>query len=267
MKRDTYFDNKVIWITGASSGIGLEMAKQLDLLGAKLILSSRNIEALNTLKTKLSSPEKHFVCALDLEKSSEFEKITQSIIEKYSKIDILINNGGISQRANAMKTSLEVDRKIMEVNYFGNIALSKCVLPYMLQSGRGQIVVVSSIAGKFGFYLRSAYSASKHALHGFYESLAMEEFNNGIRVTMVCPAKINTPISVNAINEKGTKSGIMDNNQRKGMPVSTCVKKIIRAIKHQKHEVIIGGEGVFAIKLKAFIPSLFRKLIRKQSAT
>jgi len=267
MNNQNYFKNKVIWITGASSGIGKEVAKQLDLLDATLILSSRNTEALNVLKNNLSNPQRHHVCTLDLEKSSEFEQITKSIINQFNHIDILINNGGISQRSIASKTDLEIDRKIMEINYFGNIALTKSILPYMIKVKSGHIVAVSSISGKFGFFLRSAYSASKHALHGFYESLAMEELENGINVTMICPGKINTPISLNAINEKGEKTGVMDANQRQGMPVSTCVKKMLYAIKNKKREVIIGREGVLALKIKAFFPWLFQKIIQKQSPT
>ena len=229
MNTKTYFDNKVVWITGASSGIGKEFCIQLDKMGAILILSSRNKNALVALKESLSHSEKHQIQVLDLENSSEFKNMTDSIISSHKKIDLLINNGGISQRSNVAETDLSIDRKIMEVNFFGNVALSKAVLPHMIENKSGHIVVISSIAGKFGFFLRSAYSASKHALHGFYESLALEQKDNGINITMVCPGKINTPISKNALNKDGQKNGKMDDNQRLGLPVSKCVKKILKA--------------------------------------
>ncbi len=227
MNTKTYFDNKVVWITGASSGIGKEFCIQLDQMGAILILSSRNENALVALKESLSHSEKHQIQVLDLEDSSEFKNMTDSIISSHKKIDLLINNGGISQRSNVAETDLSIDRKIMEINFFGNVALSKAVLPHMIKNKSGHIVVISSIAGKFGFFLRSAYSASKHALHGFYESLALEQKDNGINITIVCPGKINTPISTNALNKKGEKNGQMDDNQRHG-PTSfkMCEKNI-----------------------------------------
>lgn len=267
MNTRTYFENKVVWITGASSGIGKEFCIQLDQMGAILILSSRNENALVELQESLSHSEKHQIQVLDLEDSSEFKSMTESIISSHKKIDLLINNGGISQRSNVADTSLSIDRKIMEVNFFGNVALSKAVLPHMIKNKSGHIVVISSIAGKFGFFLRSAYSASKHALHGFYESLALEQKENGINVTMVCPGKINTPISTNALNKEGKRNGQMDDNQRLGLPVSKCVKKILKDIAKKKEESFVGGKEIYAVRIKNLFPRIFRKIIRKQSPT
>jgi short-subunit dehydrogenase len=155
----------------------------------------------------------------------------------------------------------------MEINYFGNIALTKAVLPYMIKQKSGHIIPISSIAGKFGFYLRSAYSASKHALFGFYESLLLEEAKNGVHVTIACPGKINTNISMNALNGKGDKHGVMDHNQSTGMPVEVCVRELLLAVKKNKKEVLIGNKEIKAVTLKRFFPSLFWKVIKKQSAT
>ena len=267
MNTKTYFDNKVVWITGASSGIGKEFCIQLDQMGAILILSSRNKNALVELKESLSHSEKHQIQVLDLEDSSEFKNMTDSILSSHKKIDLLINNGGISQRSNVADTDLSIDRKIMEVNFFGNVALSKAALPHMIKNKSGHIVVISSIAGKFGFFLRSAYSASKHALHGFYESLALEQKDNGINITIVCPGKINTPISTNALNKEGEKNGQMDDNQRHGLPVSKCVKKILKDVAKKKEESFVGGKEIYAVKIKNLFPRIFRKIIRKQSPT
>jgi dehydrogenase/reductase SDR family protein 7B len=262
-----YFENKVIWITGASSGIGEELARQLANHGATLILSARNLGKLNAVKESLVNSMNHFVLTLDLEKSEEFEFKMQEVVEKYGRIDILVNNGGISQRGNAFETSMEVNRKIMEVDFFGNIALTKAVLPIMQNQKFGQILVISSIAGKFGFFLRSAYSAAKHALHGYYESLALEEEKNGISVTIVCPGKINTHISINAVNSEGNRHGIMDHNQETGMSVNVCVNQILKALQFKKREVLIGNKEIWAVTIKRFFPSLFWKIIKKQSAT
>lgn len=260
------FNDKVVWVTGASSGIGKELAIQLANQNAKVILSARNSEQLETVKESLKSPEKHLVLSLDLSNQENFSELTQKVLNQYSKIDYLFNSGGVSQRSEASETGLDVDRKIMEINFFGNIALTKAVLPQMQKQKSGHIVVTSSIAGKFGFYLRSAYSASKHALHGFYESLLLEEAKNNIAVTIVCPGKINTPISTNAITKDGSTHGEMDHNQVTGMSVEECVSKMLLAVQKEKKEVLIGNKEIKAVTLKRFLPKLFWKVISKQSA-
>ncbi|MFM6935248.1 MAG: SDR family oxidoreductase [Flavobacteriales bacterium] len=263
----SYFNQKVVWITGASSGIGEELVRQLDRAGAQLILSARNVEKLNEIKSSLSNATKHMVVPLDLAHAENVQDLAQQIVQSYGRIDLLINNGGISQRATAHDTSLEVSRKIMEVNFFGNIALTKAVLPIFRQQQAGQILVISSIAGKFGFHLRSTYSASKHALMGYYESLVMEEMSYGLKVTVACPGKINTPISTNAVTGEGKVHGQMDHNQATGMPVSECVSQLLQALVKNKHEVLIGNKELLAVQLKRFVPWLFWKLIPKQSPT
>ncbi|MBM3186504.1 MAG: SDR family oxidoreductase [Bacteroidetes bacterium] len=263
----SYFENKVIWITGASSGIGEELAHQFAHKGALLVLSARNEAKLILIKDALANHSKHIVLPLDLEKSEEFETLAKAVFDRFGRIDILVNNGGVSQRANAFETSMEVNRKIMEIDFFGNIALTKVVLPFMQKQKSGQILIMSSIAGKFGFFLRSAYSAAKHALHGYYESLALEEEHNGISVTIVCPGKINTPISTNAINAEGNKHGIMDHNQKTGMPVDVCVNQMLKALEKKKREVLIGNKEIWAVRIKRFFPLLFWKIIKNQSPT
>lgn len=263
-----YFHHKVVWVTGASSGIGKEIAIQLANQGAFLVLSARKEHELSKLKGQLTQSEKHLVLPLDLEKSDNFSNLAKQIIEKFGRIDLLVNNGGVSQRANASETPIEVDRRIMEINYFGNIALTKAVLPYFQQQKSGQIVVISSIAGKFGFYLRSAYSAAKHALHGFYESLALEEAKNNIQVTIACPGKINTEISKHALTAEGTAHGLMDHNQATGMPVEECVSILLNAVEKKKKEILIGNREIKAVIIRRFLPvNLFWKIISKQKAT
>lgn len=263
----SYFHQKVVWITGASSGIGEELARQLDRAGAHLILSARNVEKLNELKESLQHKEQHLVVQVDLAETSNVGLLAQQIVSHYGRIDVLINNGGISQRATAYDTTMDVNRQIMEVNFFGNIAITKAVLPIFRQQQSGQILVISSIAGKFGFHLRSAYSASKHALFGYYESLVMEESDYNLKVTVACPGKINTPISTNAVTAEGKAHGQMDHNQATGMPVEVCVDQLLNALVKNKHEVLIGNKELLAVKLKRFLPRLFWKIIPKQSAT
>lgn len=262
-----YFQDKVVWITGASSGIGEEMVRQCAAKGATVVLSARNIDRLEEIRLSLNNAEKHLVLSLDLENSSNFPELSELIKEKFGKIDFLFNNGGISQRSMVHETPLEIDRRLMEINYFGNIALTKAVLPIFREQKSGHIVVISSIAGKFGFYLRSAYSASKHALHGFYESLLLEEAHNNIYVTIACPGKINTNISVHALNASGEQHGKMDHNQATGMPAEECVSILLKAVENRKKEILIGNKEIKAVTLKRFFPKLFWKVIAKQSAT
>jgi dehydrogenase/reductase SDR family protein 7B len=240
------FQNKIVLITGASSGIGRALALAFNKLGAIVIGTSRKQIELVKFKNEFSNPENFYAVELDLEKSEHFTAIVQGLISKFGKIDVLINNGGLSQRSNARDTSLEIDRKIMEINYFGNIALTKAVLPSMQKNKSGQIIVISSIAGKFGFYLRSAYSASKHALHGFYESLRMEEEENGINVLIVCPGKIAT---------KQTQDGVS---------AEYCAQEIVKGLLAKKEEIFIGGKEIKSVKVKRLFPKLFGKIIRKQ---
>lgn len=262
-----YFTSKIIWITGASSGIGEELAIQLSRSGAKVVLSARNKVALEQVLKKMANSEKHLILPLDLEKQVEFPALLQMILDKYGRIDMLFNNGGLSQRSEVHETSMEVDRKIMEINYFGNIALTKTVLPYFRKQQSGHIIITSSVAGKFGFFLRSAYSASKHALQGYYESLLLEEAKNNIAVTILFPGKINTPISMSALQGNGEKHNAMDHNQATGMPVSECVQKILLAVSKKKKEVLIGNREIYAVYIKRFLPALFWKIIKNEKAT
>lgn len=258
---------KIAWVTGASSGIGEEICKQLAQQGFHLILSARNAAKLDLIKNSLHNSDKHLVAPLDLEDASNFKSLTDTVVSRFGKIDFVYHCGGISQRAEACETSIDIDRRIMEINYFGTIALTKAILPIMQAQKHGHIVVISSIAGKFGFYLRSAYSAAKHALHGFFESLALEEAKNNIAVTIACPGKINTPISMSALNKDGVAHGEMDHNQATGMPVDVCVALLLKAVKERKREILIGNKEIKAVTLKRFFPNLFWKVIAKQKAT
>ena len=261
------FKNKVVWITGATSGIGEALAKEFALQGAKIIISSRRIEELERVKNLLKLPEGDLlILPLDLEDLSNINILSQLVINKFGRIDILVNNGGISQRSLTKDTSIETDRKLMEVNFFGTVALTKSVLPYFLKQKGGHIVVVSSIVGKFGFHLRSAYAASKHALHGFFESLRMEIYNENVKVLIVCPGKIRTNISINAYTGDGSKHGKMDDSTNKGLSPEDCARKILKGIENNKEEILIGGNDIKAVFLKRFFPTLFYIIIRKQKA-
>ncbi|MCE3279603.1 MAG: short-chain dehydrogenase/reductase [Bacteroidetes bacterium] len=259
------FTDKVVWITGASSGIGEALVHAFAVEGAKLVISARRKEELE--RVQIASGLNHqnsLILPLDLSDTKNINDLTQQIINKFGRIDILVNNGGISQRALTKDTSLDIDRQIMEVNFFGTVAITKSVLPYMLKQKSGHIIAMSSIAGKFGFYFRSAYSASKHALHGFFESLRMEIYNDNVKVLVVCPGKIKTNISVNAVTGSGGKHAIMDQSTNEGLSAEECAKQILKAIKANEEEIFIGGKELKAIWIKRFFPKLFSKMIRRQ---
>ena len=259
------FKDKVIWITGASSGIGEALAIELAKSEARLILSARRADELKRVGTLTKLPDLDLmILPFDLSDTSKASSFAAQVINKFGRIDILINNGGQSQRCEAIQTDEPTERKLFEVNYFSAVNLSKAVLPYMIRQKGGQIVVISSIAGKFGFYLRSSYSAAKHALHGYFESLRLETEKKGIKVLMVCPGKIKTNISLNAASASSIH-GKMDESHENAMSAEEAAKRIIRGISDNEEEIFIGGRELKAITLKRFFPKKFWNVIRKQS--
>ena len=260
--------NKIIWITGASSGIGKSLAIALSKLDTKLILSSRNESTLNEVKTLCENPETIKILPLDLEDYSKFDKTVSEAISFFGKIDILVNNGGISQRSLAIDTTIEVDKLIMDINYTGTVALSKALLPHFISNNSGHYVITTSVVGKVATPLRSSYSASKHALHGFFDSLRAEIHKHNIDVTLVCPGYVKTNVSMNALTGNGTKQNSMDTATKNGIPADVFSKRMIRAIKKRKKEVVIGGfKETGSVYLKRFFPSILAKLVRKVNVT
>ena len=213
--------NRVIWLTGASSGIGEALTYELAKKGARLIISARRKEELEKVKGNCDSAAQANIriLPLDLTVTSTLSLSVEAAVQTFGHIDILINNGGISQRSFVKDTSLDVDRRIMEVNYFGAIALTKFLLPHFLKQKGGHFVVVSSLTGKFGTPYRSGYAASKHALHGFYDSLRAELWKENIKVTMIAPGFIHTPITLSALTGDGSPLNKMDEAQYRGKPV------------------------------------------------
>lgn len=262
------FTNKVVWITGASSGIGKALAIQLSKLDAKLILSARNEEKLQTVKQECENSEMIKILPLDLEDYSNFKDKVTEAINCFGRIDILVNNGGISQRSLANETSIAVDKRIMDINYLGTVALTKALLPHFIENKNGQFVITTSIVGKMGTPLRSSYAASKHALHGFFDSLRAENYKNNISVTLVCPGFVKTNVSINALTGNGTAQNKMDVATQNGIAPNRFAKLMAKAIYTKKEEVYIAGakekSGVY---VKRFFPKLLSIMIRKLSVT
>lgn len=262
------FENKVVWITGASSGIGRAIALKLSYYEVKLILSSRNIEKLEEVRALCQKPENVKILSMDLTQTTEAKNWVKDALGLFNGVDLLINNAGISQRSLAADTGIEVDERIFRINYFGTVALTKALLPHFIGKNDGYIVVITSVVGRVGTPLRSSYSASKHALHGFFDSLRAEVFDENIRISLICPGFVNTNVSMNALTADGSEQGTMDEATAKGLSPEFFADKAVKAMKKEKQEVVIGGKlEVLAVYLKRFFPLILSKMLRKVKVT
>tara|TARA_B100000780_G_scaffold259173_1_gene210019 strand:- start:747 stop:1523 length:777 start_codon:yes stop_codon:yes gene_type:complete len=252
---------KTVWITGASSGIGEALAREYAAKGYQLVLSARNEQKLEALGKELNTP--CLIAPLDLEYPETLKKTAERVIKEVDKVDILINNGGISQRGLALDTKLDTERRIMEIDFFGTVELTRYVAKHMVEKGGGKIAVTSSLVGIISSPYRTAYSAAKHALHGYFDGLRAELHDKNIQITILCPGFIKTDVSVNALNESGERLNKMDDAQANGMEPSVLAKKIYKSIENGKEEAYFGGKEVMAIYLKRFVPGIFSKILLK----
>jgi dehydrogenase/reductase SDR family protein 7B len=260
------FKNKIVWITGASSGIGEALAYEFTREGARTILSSNEPEELERVKKRCEEMGgESSVLFLDLLDSSSLEKAAKTVVDRFGGIDILINNAGISHRSKVNETDINFDRKIMEIDFFSYVILTKSILPHMIERGGGQIAVTSSLSGLFGFPLRSAYVAAKHAVKGYFETISIELRDKNIFVTIAYPGRIRTNISFRALTKDGTEQGMMDKSLAAGMPVDKCARKYLNAIYKKKREVLIGGKEIIMAYIRRFFPWLFWRMVNNVS--
>ena len=259
-----YFVNNTVWITGASSGIGEALCIALAKEGANLVISARREEELNRVAA-LCTQTKVLVLPIDLSRIEHPQLLMDSIVASFGGVDILINNAGISQRGKALQTDISIDRMLMEVNFMSAVVLTKLVLPSMVKKNGGQIIAISSILGDFGLPLHSTYAAAKHALNGFFESLAEELATTNIGVTLISPGFIKTKVAINAITETGTTYNIDSPAQEKGMEPAVCAKKIIQAIIQQKRKKYIGGIELLFVPIHHYAPRFFYWVMKKLS--
>ncbi len=259
------FAGRVVWITGASSGIGEALAHAFAAEGARVVLSSRRPAELERVRQALPRAAEHWCVPLDLAQAASFPAIVAEVLRLAGRIDVLVNNGGVSQRALAVEATLEVERALMEVDYFGPVALTKAVLPAMLAQRAGHVVVVSSVMGYVGTPGRSTYAAAKHALHGYFDSLRAEIWRDGIRVTLVCPGYVLTQVSANAVGPRGEKHGVTDGTHERGISPERVARATLNAIVRGKEEIAIGGTERWAILLKRLLPGVASRVIRKMT--
>jgi len=262
------FQNKVVWITGASSGIGEALTYALHRQGARLILSSRRQEALEKVKSNCGGNTSNIkIIPLNLADTGSLADKTRQALDVFGHVDYLFNNAGISQRSLAVETQDDVLRKVMEINFFGTVKLTKSLLPSMLERQSGHIVVTSSVMGKFGTRLRSSYASSKHALHGYFDCLRQEVADDNIEISLVCPGYIKTNVTKNMLEGDGTKHNKMGHGQDHGMEPDVFAKKLLPKVEAGKEEIYIGGTEIFGIYLQRFVPTLFHKILRKVEVT
>jgi len=253
-------EGKTVWITGASSGIGRALAIAFSDRGASCILSARSREGLIETNEMTKFPNRNRIEVLDI---TDHDTVSEAV-NRVGGVDILINNAGISQRSIVEETNMDVYRRLMEVNYFGVINHTKLLLSKMIETGNGQIITISSIAGKVGPPYRSGYAASKHALHGFFDALRAEVTHKGIDVLMVCPGYINTPIAHNALSGSGEKYGKSDSENANGLKAEDLASRIIKAINKKETEIYFGQFEVNAARLKRFWPSKLTKMLHNK---
>lgn len=262
------FSNQVVWITGASSGIGEALALQFAAEGSILVLSARREDELVRVREKCVEQgveaAKVLVFPLDVTDHAAMPAAVDTVTGKFGRIDMLINNAGISQRSKCVDTDLSVYRRLIDVNLLGAIALTKAVLPVMIEQGSGHLAVMSSVAGKVGAPQRTGYCATKHAVTGFFDSLRTEVSRLGIRVTTITPGFIRTDLSTNALRGDGRAFGRTDRNIARGMDVTRCAEVIVKGFRKRKAEIAVGeGIEMHALWLNRFFPGLLLRLIEK----
>lgn len=263
------YKNKIVWITGASSGIGEAFAKSFFKEGAKLILSSRRKETLEEVRNSLGCDESNcYILPLDLSDPKSLSKKAEEALAVFGGIDVLVNNGGISQRSLFAETDMETIRRLMEVNFFGSAELTRAILPSMMKQQSGHIIVTSSLAGKFGVKFRSGYAASKHALQGLFDCIRQEIYEYNIAVTMVCPGPIKTNITKNLLTADGSELGTIGDLHSKAMDADEMVNRIWRDIKKQKEEIYISSpKERLALLVKRISPRLLNIILRNSKVS
>lgn len=269
----TKLQDKVVLITGASSGLGEALSHAFYNAGCKVILAARRMEELERVKGALLSSSQSVVChhpvvfSIDISDLKALPKKAQELIAIHGKIDILVNNSGISSRSDVASTLLDVDLKVMVVNYFGHVALTKGILQSMIDQKSGHIVAISSIQGKFAIPYRSSYSASKHAMLAFFDALRAEVHDKNIHVTVVSPGYIRTNLSCNALHGDGSKHNVLDQTTAEGILPQEAAEKIITAVvRGQKELVLASCTAKIAMYLRLLCPNLYFYLMEKRAA-
>lgn len=251
--------NKVVVITGASSGIGRALAKEFAAKGARLSLGARRTELLEELKSELRESE-ILIHKTDVSQEDDCRLLIEETVKRFGQVDVLINNAGISMRALFEEVDLKVIRQLMDVNFYGTVYCSKYALPYLLQT-KGSLVGVISIAGYVGLPGRTGYSASKFAIRGFLDTIRIENLKKGLHVLVAAPGFTASEVRKVALTIDGSQQGETPRNEDKMMSAEECALHIVKAVEKRKRELILTFvEGKLTVFLGKFFPSLLDKL-------
>ncbi|WP_407923927.1 SDR family NAD(P)-dependent oxidoreductase [Acinetobacter rongchengensis] len=259
-----HLDNKVVWITGASSGIGKALAAECALKGAQVVLSARRLDELEKVRNSLQNSERHISVAMDITDESQVRHAYEQVLKEKGRIDWLINNAGLSQRALIADTTMQTERAIMEIDYFSQVFLTKLVLPTFLAQKSGRIAFVSSVAGLLGTQYRATYSAAKAAIHMWANSLRAEVAQEGVKVSVIFPGFVKTNVSFNALNGAGKPQAHQDDAIETGLDADAFAQQTVSALIKGDEYIVIGGRkeklGVLVSRLS---PTTLYKMIRK----
>ena len=259
--RTINFKDKVIWVTGASSGIGAELALQLNEKGAVVIASARRLDKLTALKNSCCNPENLHTVPLDITDETSIANAVKEV-KDLARLDLLIHNAGIAQKGLVIENPMEIDRMIMETNYFGTVALTKAVMPIFMRQGHGWFAVMSSFGGVMGLPCRSAYAASKHALHGFFKSLEIEEMDCKMKVSYIIPGFINTEITAKGLQSNGAARGSVETSHKLGMSAQRCAADTIKGLEKRRNRIPIGKFEIHLLTIHSISPRLARWIIK-----
>ncbi|MFH7765194.1 SDR family oxidoreductase [Acinetobacter sp. BSP-28] len=264
MAQQDSLNNQVVWITGASSGLGKALAQECALQGAQVVLTARRIDELENVRLSLSNPDQHLCVSADITDENQVRHAYEQVLSQKGRIDWLINNAGLSQRALIADTTMQTERAIMEVDYFSQVFLTKTVLPTFLKQKSGRIAFVSSVAGLLGTQYRASYSAAKAAIHMWANSLRAEVAQDGVDVSVIFPGFVKTNVSFNALNGAGKPQGHQDEAIENGLEPEVFAKTVVSALLNGEEYIVVGGTkeklGVWMSRLS---PSTLYKMIRK----
>ncbi len=257
-------EGKVVWITGASSGIGKALAAECALQGAQVVLSARRFDELENVRVSILNPDRHISVAMDITDESQMRRAYEQVLQEKGRIDWLINNAGLSQRALIADTTMQTERAIMEIDYFSQVFLTKLVLPTFLAQKTGRIAYVSSVAGLLGTQYRASYSAAKAAIHMWANSLRAEVAQDGVNVSVIFPGFVKTNVSFNALNGAGKPQAHQDEAIENGLEADDFAQQTVSALMKGQEYIVVGGRkeklGVLVSRLS---PKTLYKMIRK----
>lgn len=265
------YKGKMVWITGASSGLGKEMSMQLGRMGAKLILTARTVDALEQIAANIKAAGNKDVLVLPADMSciESLPAVAAKAVAIYGGVDVFVNNAGYTQRELGANTDFAVDVHMLNVNYLSGVCLTKALLPSMTARGGGRLINISSVAGKAGIPVRTAYCGAKHAMQGFFDALRAEEFarGSGIGVTNICPGSVRTNVARNAVQSKvGQLRGQSDNNIEAGLdPAWVCERILAAALNDVDESWIAAGREMLIMLLAQYLPATAKSMLRKRA--